>query len=98
MYAWVTARRIKDGKMEEFKKAWESGPRLLLQDKSSGLRKVYYLQDVRNPNLMIGVAIWDSEDAFDRYASSSTEAHRKQAMDEFVEAVEWERFFRVEEY
>ncbi len=98
MYGWMTARRIKPGRMDEFRKEWEAGPKAQRADPSSGVRAVYFLQDANDPNLMIGLAIWESEEAFNRYRTSATEAERKETMSEHVEAVEWERLFNVTEY
>lgn len=98
MYGWLTERRIKPGKMTDFKKEWEAGPKGQRADPKSGMRKVYFLQDTRNPNRMIGLAIWENKAAHDRYVASTTEAGRKKAMSPHIEAVEEERFFDVTEY
>jgi heme-degrading monooxygenase HmoA len=92
MYAWMTARRIRPGTMEQFRSAWE-----VQREKIPGLLNVYFLQDDHDPNRMIGLAIWENEDAFDRYASTLDETNRKQAMIPYVEDVEWQRFFQVVE-
>ncbi len=98
MYAWATARRIKPGKMAEFKKEWEAGPKAGRADPESGLRVVYFLQDATDRSHMIGLAILENKAAYERYVASATEARRKQAMSPHVDAVEWERFFEVTEY
>ncbi len=93
MYAWMTARRIRSGTMEQFKNAWE-----VHREHVPGLISVYYMQDAHDPNRMIGLAIWTNEDAFDRYAATIDEARRKEAMSPYVEDIEWQRFFQVAEY
>lgn len=93
MYAWMTARRIRSGMIEQFKKAWE-----IDREHVPGLLNVSLLQDANEPNRTIGLSIWESEDAFDRYAATLDEARRKQAMDPYVEDVEWQRYFDVVDY
>ncbi len=98
MFAWATARRIKPGKMAEFKREWEAGPKSQRADPTSGVRVVYFLQDANEPNRMIGIALWESKAAYERYVASTTEAGRKRTMSPHVDAVEWERFFEATEY
>lgn len=93
MYAWMTARRIRPDMIEQFKKAWE-----LQREHIPGLVTTYLLQDAHDPNRMIGLSIWDSEDAYDRYAATRDEANRKQAMTPSIEDIEWQRFFRIVDY
>lgn len=92
MYAWMTARHIKPDMIEQFKESWE-----LQREHIPGLLNVYLLQDKIDPSRMVGLAIWESEDAYDRYAATLDEAKRKQAMSPYIQDVEWQRFFTVVE-
>ena len=95
MFAWMTARRIKPGKMAEFKREWEGGPEAR---RTPGVRADYFFQDSSDPNLMIGISLWEDRGAYERFVASPAEAGRRKAMSPHVEAVEWERFFEVVQY
>jgi hypothetical protein len=98
MYAWMTARRIKPGRMERFKAQWEAPLKARSQLAALGVVKAYFLQDDHDPDCMIGLAFFENKEAYDRFVASAAESGRKQAMGPLVEEVEWERFFEVTEY
>lgn len=76
---WITTRRIVPGSYEEFRRAWR--PR----EFPEGMLRAYEcFSEERNE--VVGISIWESEDARERYRLSEIEAERRKAMAPFVEA------------
>jgi hypothetical protein len=61
-YVWITTRRLKPGTREEFSRAWR--PR----EFPEGMLRAYecYSPD---GNEVVGIAIWDSVESWDRFAA-----------------------------
>lgn len=76
-YVWITTRRLKPGKREEFSRAWK--PR----EFPEGMLRAYecYAPDGSE---VVGISIWDSPESRDRFRLSETEKERRQAMEPFV--------------
>jgi heme-degrading monooxygenase HmoA len=76
-YVWITTRRLKPGAREEFSKAWKPG------DFPEGMLRAYecYSPD---GNEVVGIAIWDSRESWDRFRRSGEEARRREAMKPYV--------------
>lgn len=76
---WITTRRIAPGSYEEFRRAWRP------KEFPEGMLRAYEcFSEERNE--VVGISIWESEDARERYRLSEVEAERRKAMAPFVEA------------
>jgi hypothetical protein len=75
---WITTRRIRPGTYEAFRRAWR--PR----EFPAGMLRAYecFAED---RNEVVGVSIWASLEARDRYRLSDVEQERQRAMAPFVE-------------
>jgi heme-degrading monooxygenase HmoA len=80
-FVWVTTRRIKEGALEELRRAWEP------PEPPEGMTRAFewVAPDGRT---VVGVSHWDSEDACESYRSSSSEAVRRERMAPYVESEE----------
>lgn len=76
---WITTRRIRPGTYEEFRRAWRP------QEFPAGMLRAYECFSAER-NEVVGISIWESEDARERYRLSDVEAARRRAMAPFVEA------------
>ena len=76
-YVWISTRRLKPGKREEFSRAWR--PRGFPE----GMLRAYecYAPD---GNEVVGISIWDSPESRERFRLSEVETERRQAMAPFV--------------
>ena len=75
---WITTRRIKPGTYEEFRKAWRPGTF------PAGMLHAYECFSQERSEV-VGISVWDSLEARERYRQSDVEAARQRAMAEFVE-------------
>jgi heme-degrading monooxygenase HmoA len=76
-YFWVTTREIKPGSREQFEQAWRPS------SFPPGLVRAYVLY-AEEGNQVVGISIWDSAEACQRFRDSDVEAQREAAMDLFV--------------
>lgn len=76
-YVWITTRRLRPGSRDEFSRAWRPS------DFPEGMVRAYecYSPD---GNEVVGISVWDSPQARDRYRLSEVEKRRRQAMAPFV--------------
>jgi heme-degrading monooxygenase HmoA len=76
-YVWITTRRLKPGSREEFSRVWR--PR----EFPEGMLRAYecYTEDGSE---VVGISIWESVEARDRFRRSDVEAERRQAMGPYV--------------
>jgi heme-degrading monooxygenase HmoA len=76
---WITTRRIKPGSYEEFRRAWRPS------EFPAGMLRAYecFAED---RNEVVGISIWESLAARDRYRLSEVEAERQRAMAPYVES------------
>jgi heme-degrading monooxygenase HmoA len=76
-YVWITTRRLKPGTRDAFSQAWR--PRAFPE----GMLRAYecYSPD---GNEVVGIAIWDSPESWDRFRRSEAETDRRQAMAPFL--------------
>ena len=72
-YVWITTRRLKPGAREEFSRAWKPGAF------PEGMLRAYecYSDDGTE---VVGIAIWDSRESWDRFRRSEAEQQRRRAM------------------
>ena len=76
---WITTRTITPGTYEEFRKAWRP------KEFPEGMLWAYECFS-EEADQVIGISIWESLEARERYRLSPVEAERRQAMAAFVEA------------
>ncbi|MGP3952724.1 hypothetical protein [Streptomyces sp. 7N604] len=88
-FVWMTTRRIKPGRLEDFEKAWQPAPY------PEGLRHAYAYWSEDGLEI-IGVSFWDSRESCDAWRTSKAEAQRRAAMAPFV-VEEREAFYRGRE-
>ena len=88
-FVWTTARRIKPGTLQEFRRAWRPDP------SPEGLHNAYayWSEDEQE---VIGVSFWDSKESCDAWRASPAEARRREAMAPCV-VEEREAFYRGRE-
>jgi heme-degrading monooxygenase HmoA len=76
-YFWVTTRKVKPDAREQFEQAWRPA------EFPAGLVGAYVLYG-ENGDEVVGISIWESVDACERYRDSDIETRRRAAMDPFV--------------
>jgi heme-degrading monooxygenase HmoA len=76
-HVWITTRRLKPGSRDEFSRAWRPSAF------PEGMLRAYeYHADDRDE--VVGITVWESPEALDRYRLSDVEAERRRAMAPFV--------------
>lgn len=76
---WITTRRLVPGTYQEFRRAWRP------KEFPEGMLRAYEcFSEERNE--VVGISIWESEEARERYRLSEVEAERRRAMAPYVEA------------
>lgn len=92
MYAWIIARRIKRGMMEEFLRAWQDpGIPLPVSPSSPAGPTVYALQPTDDPDVMWGIGFFDTLGALEGFRTGPEIARRAEALAPYVEETLWER-------
>ena len=76
---WITTRRIAPGSYEAFRRAWRPSAF------PEGMLRAYECYSEERSEV-VGVSIWESAEARERYRLSDVEAERREAMAPFVEA------------
>jgi heme-degrading monooxygenase HmoA len=76
-YFWTTTRTIKPNTREQFERSWRPA------EFPEGLARAYVLYAEQGDEV-VGISIWDSAEACDRYRRSDLEARRREAMAPFV--------------
>ena len=76
---WITTRTIRPGSYEEFRKAWRPSAF------PDGMIRAYECFSEERSEV-VGISVWDSFEARERYRLSDVEAERQRAMAPFVEA------------
>jgi hypothetical protein len=80
-FVWVTTRRIKDGALEDLRRAWEP------PEFPAGMQRAFeWVAD--DGRTIVGVSHWESKDSCERYRSSDVEAERRERMAPYVESEE----------
>jgi heme-degrading monooxygenase HmoA len=76
-HVWITTRRLKPGSRDEFSRAWRPS------SFPEGMLRAYeYYADDRDE--VVGISLWESPEALDRYRLSDVEAERRRAMAPYV--------------
>ncbi|MGH3035635.1 MAG: hypothetical protein ACRDMU_00510 [Gaiellaceae bacterium] len=78
-FVWVTTRRIKDGALDDLRRAWEP------PEPPEGMTRAFewVSEDGRT---VVGVSHWTSSEACERYRASGAEEGRRSRMAPFVES------------
>jgi heme-degrading monooxygenase HmoA len=76
-YVWITTRRLKPGAREEFSRTWKP------KEFPAGMLRAYecYSDDGAE---VVGIAIWDSRESWDRFRRSEAEQERRRAMAPYI--------------
>src|SRR5437764_87642 len=65
MKAWLTARRVKAGHEDEFRKKWRGG------DTPEGMVDAFLLEDEQDPRETLSVSLWDTAQNLLSYRTAS---------------------------
>ena len=76
-YVWITTRKLKPGSQEEFSRSWRPS------EFPEGMLRAYELY-APDGNEVVGISVWDSIEARDRYRLSEVESRRRRAMAPYV--------------
>lgn len=87
MNAWITARRIKPGHEEPFRKQWagDSAP--------DGMVDAWLLEEEGDPTRTISLSLWDTADHLLRYRTSTDARKRDDDLGEHTVGQGWNRGF-----
>jgi heme-degrading monooxygenase HmoA len=83
MLVFFTARRLKPGAYEQFRRAWDPGP-----DKPPGFQRAYHARNLRDEDEVISFGLFDmSRDDYHRWRgeAETEENKRVDAISAFVE-------------
>ncbi len=96
MFAWITARRIREGMMEQFLRVWQD-PGMSPPSSPPGEEgpTVYALFPTDDPNEMWGVGFFDSLETIRNLRESPRMQRRAEALEPFIEEILWERTFEA---
>jgi CBS domain-containing protein/heme-degrading monooxygenase HmoA len=87
MNAWLTARRVKKGKEEEFRKKWRGG------DLPEGMIDAFLLEDEEDPRETLSVSLWDSAEKLLAYRTGDDARKRQDDLTDVVDKDRWSRTF-----
>jgi CBS domain-containing protein/heme-degrading monooxygenase HmoA len=87
MNAWLTARRIKDGQEQEFRRKWRGG------GTPEGMLDAVLLEDEQDPRETLSLSFWDSAQDLLRYRTSDESRKRDDDLAGLVEKDRWSRGF-----
>lgn len=76
---WITTRRIEEGSYEDFRRVWRPA------EYPEGMLRAYECFS-EETHEVVGISVWDSHEARERYRASEVEAERRRAMAPYVEA------------
>ena len=87
MNAFLSARRIKKGQEEEFRKRWKGG------DQPDGMLDAYLLEDEEDPRETLSISFWDTARELLAYRTSDDAKKRRDGLDDVVDKDRWSRAF-----
>lgn len=87
MKAYLTARRTKSGREEEFRTKWVGG------DTPEGMLAAYLLEDEEDPRETLSVSFWDSAEQLLGYRTSEDAKKRDDELSGVVDKQRWQRAF-----
>ena len=78
-FVWVTTRRIKEGALDDLRRAWEP------PEPPEGMTRAFeWVSD--DGRTVVGVSHWTTSEACERYRASDAEEERRSRMAPFVES------------
>lgn len=78
-FVWVTTRRIKEGTLDDLRRAWEP------PEQPEGMTRAFeWVSD--DGRTVVGVSHWTDSAACERYRASDAEEERRSRMAPFVES------------
>jgi heme-degrading monooxygenase HmoA len=83
MLVFFTARRLKPGAWEQFRRAWDPG-----DDKPPGFQRAYHARNIRDEDEIVSFGLFDmTRDEFHQWRGGAEEQERKrvEAISAFVE-------------
>lgn len=84
MLVMFSARRLKPGRWDEFREAWDAG-----EGKPPGFRRAYHARNIRDEDEVISFGLFDmTEDEYRRWRgeADAAENQRMERLSAFVEA------------
>src|SRR5215217_7871981 len=87
MNAFLSARRVKKGQEEEFRRRWKGG------DQPDGMLDAYLLEDEEDPRETLSISFWDTARDLLAYRTSDDAKKRRGEMDDVVDKDRWSRAF-----
>ena len=87
MNAWLTARRVKKGQVEDFRKKWRGG------DLPEGMLDAFLLEDEEDPHETLSVSFWDTAKDLLEYRTSEDAKKRRDDLSDVVDKERWSRNF-----
>jgi heme-degrading monooxygenase HmoA len=94
MLVFLSARRLKPGSWEQFRRAWDPGG-----DKPPGFQRAYHARNIRDEDEVISFGIFDIDRDHDAISSvrgeEQAELARQDAMAAFVKNVPLEGVYEV---
>jgi CBS domain-containing protein len=87
MKALVTARRVKAGNEEEFRRRWAGGAT------PAGMLGAYLLEEEEDPRETLSVSFWDNARDLLAYRTSENARERKEHLADLVDKDRWHRGF-----
>lgn len=87
MKAWLTARRVKKGQEEEFRKKWRGG------GMPDGMLDAFLLEDEEDPRETLSVSFWDTADQLLKYRTGEDARKRRDDLSGVVDKDRWSRSF-----
>jgi heme-degrading monooxygenase HmoA len=95
MIVMFSARRLKPGAWDQFRRAWEPG-----DNKPPGFQRAYHARNIRDEDEVISFGLFDmSEDDYRRWRAEADaeEMHRVDHLSAFVESAPVEGVYEVVE-
>jgi heme-degrading monooxygenase HmoA len=93
MIVMFSARRLKSGAWEQFRRAWDPG-----DDKPPGFQRAYHARNIRDEDEVISFGLFDmTEDDFRRWRAEAdaAETHRVDRLSAYVKSAPVEGVYEV---
>lgn len=94
MLVFLSARRLKPGAYDDFRRAWEPEDG---EDMPEGVIGIYHARNLKDPDEVISFGMFDgdAESAAQNRGDEAAELKRQEAMAAFVDAVPLEGIYEV---
>jgi CBS domain-containing protein/heme-degrading monooxygenase HmoA len=87
MKAWLTARRVKQGHEEEFRRKWRSGAT------PEGMLDAVLLEDEQDPRETLSISFWDTAQNLLAYRTGEEARRREAELSDVIDRNRWSRGF-----